>query len=101
MLRFVRNQPSPIPTRTLGKTGVTLPILGLGTAQCVNRLNIRDAVRLYETAFREGITILIRRQVNALLDEAALDESIRLQILKESDLDLAIEELLNPPNNSE
>ena len=56
MLRFVQNQASPIPTRTLGKTGVTLPILGFGTAQCGNRLNIRDAVRLFQTAFREGIT---------------------------------------------
>jgi hypothetical protein len=38
-----------------------------------------------------------REEVNALLDEAALDESIRARMLKESDIDLAIEELLNPP----
>jgi aryl-alcohol dehydrogenase-like predicted oxidoreductase len=40
----------------LGKTGVSLPILGFGTAATGLRLNTRDAVRLYETAFREGIT---------------------------------------------
>lgn len=45
-----------MPTRTLGKTGVTLPILGFGTAASGHRLNIRDAVRLYESAFREGVT---------------------------------------------
>jgi aryl-alcohol dehydrogenase-like predicted oxidoreductase len=56
MLRFVQDSAPPMPTRTLGKTGVTLPILGLGTGQTGNRLNIRDAVRLYEVAFREGIT---------------------------------------------
>jgi hypothetical protein len=41
-----------------------------------------------------------RDEVNALLDEAALDESIRVQMYKESDIDLAIEELLKqPPKN--
>ena len=33
-----------------------LPILGYGTAEAGNRLNTRDAVRLYEKAFLEGIT---------------------------------------------
>ncbi len=56
MLRFIQDRASPIPTRTLGKTGVTLPILGFGTAHSGLRLNTRDAVRLYEAAFREGIT---------------------------------------------
>lgn len=41
--------------RTLGKTGVQLPILGFGTAHTGLRLNTRDAVRLYETAFRAGV----------------------------------------------
>ena len=42
--------------RVLGKTGVRLPILGFGTAHTGRRLNTREAVRLYETAFRSGIT---------------------------------------------
>jgi uncharacterized protein len=56
MLRFVQNSSRVMPARLLGKTGVTLPILGFGTAHSGLRLNIRDAVHLYETAFREGIT---------------------------------------------
>ena len=53
---FVQNSQPRIPVRVLGKTGVTLPILGFGTAHSGLRLNTRDAVRLYEQAFREGIT---------------------------------------------
>lgn len=56
MRRFVQNSQPRIPVRALGKTGVTLPILGFGTAHSGLRLNTRDAVRLYEQAFREGIT---------------------------------------------
>jgi predicted aldo/keto reductase-like oxidoreductase len=56
IFRFIQNSAPPIETRLLGKTGVTLPILGFGTAPTGRRLNTRDAVRLYETAFREGIT---------------------------------------------
>jgi len=56
VFRLVQNSPPPLPTRVLGKTGVTLPILGFGTAAAGLRLNTRDAVRLYETAFREGVT---------------------------------------------
>ena len=56
VLRFVQNSTPSIPIRSLGKTGVTLPILGFGTAPAGSRLETRDAVRLYETAFREGIT---------------------------------------------
>jgi predicted aldo/keto reductase-like oxidoreductase len=56
MLRFVQTSTSQMPVRSLGKTGVTLPILGFGTAAAGRRLNTRDAVRLYETAFRNGIT---------------------------------------------
>lgn len=55
MLRFVQSNTAPLPTRLLGKTGVTLPILGFGTAAAGRRLNTGDAVRLYETAFRHGI----------------------------------------------
>jgi aryl-alcohol dehydrogenase-like predicted oxidoreductase len=56
VLRFVQHSTAPLPTRQLGKTGVTLPILGFGTAAAGRRLNTGDAVRLYETAFRAGIT---------------------------------------------
>jgi predicted aldo/keto reductase-like oxidoreductase len=41
--------------RTLGKTGVQLPILGFGTTASGLRLNTRDAVHLYESAFRAGV----------------------------------------------
>ena len=55
MFRLV-TQRSTLPRRVLGKTGVALPILGFGTAHSGLRLNTRDAVHLYETAFRAGIT---------------------------------------------
>lgn len=38
-----------------------------------------------------------REEVNSLLDTAALDETTRLQIFKESDFELALEELLRAP----
>lgn len=40
----------------LGKTGVELPILGFGTGASGQRLPLAEALRLYETAFQEGIT---------------------------------------------
>jgi aryl-alcohol dehydrogenase-like predicted oxidoreductase len=55
MFRFIQNSSAQMPVRSLGKTDVTLPILGFGTAAAGLRLNTRDAVRLYETAFHEGI----------------------------------------------
>ena len=45
-----------LPTRLLGKTGVSLPILGFGTAAAGKRLSLKDAVRLYESALNQGIT---------------------------------------------
>jgi uncharacterized protein len=56
MFRVTRQRTSSLPSRVLGKTGVHLPILGFGTAQAGLRLNTREAVHLYETAFRSGIT---------------------------------------------
>jgi uncharacterized protein len=55
-LRFVQTAAPGMPTRMLGKTGVELPILGFGTAAAGSRLKLKEAVALYETAFREGIT---------------------------------------------
>lgn len=46
----------PLPTRILGKTGVSLPILGFGTAAAGTRLALREAVRLYQTALDSGVT---------------------------------------------
>lgn len=46
----------PLPTRILGKTGISLPILGFGTAAAGTRLRLREAVRLYETALEAGVT---------------------------------------------
>jgi aryl-alcohol dehydrogenase-like predicted oxidoreductase len=45
-----------MPRRVLGKTGVELPILGFGTAASGQRLNVKQAVQLYEAAYLEGIT---------------------------------------------
>jgi uncharacterized protein len=45
-----------LPTRVLGKTGTSLPILGFGTAPAGNRLTHREAVHLYETALNAGVT---------------------------------------------
>jgi uncharacterized protein len=56
MFRIVTQRTLALPTRALGKTGVHLPILGFGTAHSGLRLNTRDAVHLYESAFRGGIT---------------------------------------------
>ena len=56
MYRAAAQRISPLQTRVLGRTGVHLPILGFGTAHSGLRLNIKVAVRLYETAFRHGIT---------------------------------------------
>jgi aryl-alcohol dehydrogenase-like predicted oxidoreductase len=55
VFRIAAQHTSPLPTRPLGKTGVHLPILGFGTAHTGLRLNTKDAVYLYETAFRAGI----------------------------------------------
>jgi uncharacterized protein len=55
VFRIVTDRTSPLPTRILGKTSVQLPILGFGTGPTGVRLNTRDAVYLYETAFRGGI----------------------------------------------
>lgn len=56
MFSLVQHRASSLPTRPLGHTGVRLPILGFGTAAPGVRLTTRDAVRLYESAFRAGIT---------------------------------------------
>ncbi len=45
-----------VPTRLLGKTGERISILGFGTAAAGTRLNLRDAVRLYEEALNLGVT---------------------------------------------
>lgn len=50
------NPTAVMPKRVLGKTGVKLPILGFGTAASGQRLNLKQAVKLYEAAYLEGIT---------------------------------------------
>ena len=54
--RFIQAGAPRIPSRLLGKTGIELPILGFGTAAAGLRLQTKEAVTLYEAAFREGIT---------------------------------------------
>lgn len=45
-----------LPTRLLGKTGDRISILGFGTAAAGTRLNLKDAVHLYEEALNLGVT---------------------------------------------
>lgn len=45
-----------IPSRLLGQTGERIPVLGFGTAPAGTRLNLREAVRLYEEALNLGVT---------------------------------------------
>ena len=45
-----------VPTRLLGKTGERISILGFGTAAAGTRLNLKEAVRLYEEALNLGVT---------------------------------------------
>lgn len=47
---------STLPTRVLGKTEVRIPILGFGTAPAGTRLNLREAVHLYQEALNLGVT---------------------------------------------
>ncbi len=44
-----------MPVRILGKTGQPISILGFGTAPAGTRLNVKDALRLYEEALNSGI----------------------------------------------
>src|SRR5690348_17636764 len=53
-LHFARS--GSMPSRILGKTGIEIPILGFGTASAGKRLNVREAVQLYEEAFNQGVT---------------------------------------------
>jgi aryl-alcohol dehydrogenase-like predicted oxidoreductase len=50
------NPTALMPRRVLGRTGVELPILGFGTEASGQRLNLKQAVQLYEAAYLEGIT---------------------------------------------
>ena len=45
-----------VPTRLLGKTGERISILGFGTAAAGTRLNLKEAVHLYEEALNLGVT---------------------------------------------
>jgi len=45
-----------VPTRLLGKTGERISILGFGMAAAGTRLNLKEAVRLYEEALNLGVT---------------------------------------------
>jgi len=44
-----------LPTRVLGKTGISLPILGFGTAPAGSRLPHREAISLFEAALNAGV----------------------------------------------
>jgi predicted aldo/keto reductase-like oxidoreductase len=45
-----------LPTRMLGKTGLSLPILGFGTAPAGKRLTHREAISLFEAALNAGVS---------------------------------------------
>jgi len=44
-----------LPTRVLGKTGISMPLLGFGTAPAGKRLTHREAVYLFEAALNAGV----------------------------------------------
>jgi predicted aldo/keto reductase-like oxidoreductase len=44
-----------MPMRVLGKTGQRISILGFGTAPAGTRLNVKEAVSLYEEALNSGV----------------------------------------------
>lgn len=48
----------PMPRRVLGKTGVSVPILGFGTASAGIRRNIENAVELYNEAISLGVNYM-------------------------------------------
>jgi len=47
-----------IPHRILGKTGVSVPILGFGTAPIGNRRNAKDAAAMFHEAINLGVTYI-------------------------------------------
>jgi aryl-alcohol dehydrogenase-like predicted oxidoreductase len=49
---------SKLPERTLGKTGVKVPILGLGTVAVGNQSNVKKAVALLNKAIDLGVTYI-------------------------------------------
>lgn len=49
---------SSIPRRTLGKTGVRVPLLGFGTAACGIRRDISNGVALYHKAIDLGVNYM-------------------------------------------
>ncbi|GAB4455266.1 MAG: aldo/keto reductase [Armatimonadaceae bacterium] len=54
-------QPPPsqnVPRRTLGRTGVSVPILGFGTAPCGIRRGIAQGVEIYNAAIDAGVNYL-------------------------------------------
>lgn len=52
------DETSKLPTRTLGKTGVKVPILGLGTVALGNMANEKDAIALLNKAIDLGVTYI-------------------------------------------
>jgi uncharacterized protein len=52
------DKPAKLPQRPLGKTGVNVPILGLGTVALGNLPNEKDAVALLNKAIDLGITYI-------------------------------------------
>jgi len=49
---------TPLPQRTLGKTGVRVPILGYGTAPTGMRRELKDAIALYNEAIDLGVNYM-------------------------------------------
>lgn len=48
----------PLPQRVLGKTGVRVPILGMGTAPAGVRAQDKDAIALFHEAIDRGVTYM-------------------------------------------
>lgn len=58
-IRYMSNTTATsLPTRILGKTGINVPIFGLGTGPGGMGLDDNDAIRLYKRAIDSGVTYI-------------------------------------------
>ncbi|MBI5831799.1 MAG: aldo/keto reductase [Armatimonadetes bacterium] len=64
--------PAPLPTRKLGKTGLDIPLVGLGTACCgqSNTVTMEETLACYQAALDEGILWFDAARIYGKAEEA-------------------------------